>query len=156
MTVYFGDALASRALEIARIEDRASHGMTISELLAAITRHGEVVRGDNPASVLRSALNRNQHIWEHPARGLWAWRSEAAFDPSVGLSGAELADAAYSVAVRLDPGRRGIHYEAIAADLKRTGIAVRGPQPGSTLSRALASSGRFARSPEEIGVWVWR
>ena len=155
MAVYFGDALALRAHELARTEDRSKDGMTVPELLAALARHGDSVRGDDPASVLRSALNRSQHLWRHPSRGLWVWE-EAPADPTLGISGAELADAAHAVARRLDPAQAGIHYEKLAAELKRTGVVIRGPQAGATLRRALEKSGRFIASPERDGTWTWR
>jgi hypothetical protein len=155
VAVYFGDALALRAHELARVEDRSRDGMTAPELLAALARHGDSVRGDDPASVLRSALNRSQHLWRHPGRGLWVWEETPA-DPTLGISGAELADAAHAVARRLDPARAGLHYEKLAAELKRTGVVIRGPQAGSTLRGALEKSGRFVASPERDGTWTWR
>ena len=156
MAVYYGDALAARAWNIAKLEDPDRDGITVTDLLTAIVRHGDDVRGENPAIVLRSALNRNQHIWAHPARGTWTWMETATFDPTAGLSGHDLADAAHAVARRIDPSQQGVHYERIATELRRSGVAIRGPQAGGTLMRSMQSSGRFERSPDRDGAWTWR
>lgn len=154
MAVLFGDQLAARAWTVAKTEDASRLGMTVEDLESAIRRHGDSIRGDSPATVLRSALNRNQHQWTNHGDGIWLW-VEHPVDPTIGLSGLELADAAWVAARAIDPAQRGAHYERIAAELRRGGTRIRGPQEGGTLTAALAKSPRFRKATRDEGVWTW-
>lgn len=154
MAILFGDQLASRAWAVAKTEDASRLGMTVDDLAAAIRRHGDSIRGANPASVLRSALNRNQHLWIRWDAGVWLW-VENPIDPTSGLSGQDLADAAWHAARAIDATQHGAHYEQIAAELRRRGVRIRGPQEGGTITAALSSSLHFRKATRDEGVWIW-
>ncbi len=154
MTLLYGDALAARAWRVAQVEDASRLGITIGDLAAAIRRHGDMIGGDNPSSVLRSALNRNQHLWDRLGDGGWLWK-ENPVDPTSGLSGEDLADAAWHAARVIDPTQRGAHYEQIAKELRRRDTKIRGPQEGGTLTAALSKSLHFRKATRDEGVWIW-
>lgn len=81
-------------------------------------------------------------------------RGEAEADPGR-ASGRDLPDAAYEAARRLDPGRKGMHYEEINEELLRSGAIIRGPSRGQTMSGALTGDpARFEQLGE--GLWRWR
>jgi hypothetical protein len=52
-------------------------------------------------------------------------------------------------------GQHGAHYEQSAAELRRRGSKIRGPQEGGTLTAALAKSPRFHRATRDEGTWTW-
>lgn len=147
----WGDALASKAARIGRQVDPAREGREVRDLLSELAGRGIRVRGSNPQSVLRSAMNRNQHIWERVGRGLWRWKDPDS-DPASGLSGRELAEHARLLMLREGrPG--GVWFESVRERLTAVGVVIRGPNPGQTLVRTfVAYPGMF----ENVRRGYWR
>jgi hypothetical protein len=146
-----GDALALRAHELARVHDPARAGLSVDQIAERLAAGGVRVAGSNPRSVLNSALNRAQHLFSHMDRGRWRWEHEVPID---GISGRELAAAAYDLAQSLDPARIGMHYETLKLKLIDAGLQVGGPNQGQTMLAALGASKDFEAA--EPGIWKWR
>lgn len=152
----FGSNLAAEAYGIAQRLDPQAEGLHISQIEETIERDGARIRGDNPRSVLQSALNTASHMFRRTGRQVWTWIAPGdGADPTVGISGKELLDAAYALARRLDPSRAGIHYETLKETIQREGTAVRGTNPGQTMTRVLRGApDRF--EPLGRGMYRWR
>ena len=113
--------------------------------------NGATIRGDARIT-LASALNKAQHRFDHPGRGLWAWKET---ETTAGLSGAALLDEAILVAKRLDPDRSGIHYETIKTAIIEAGARIAGGNPGNTLFSVLKSAPDWFE-PVGDGRFRWR
>jgi hypothetical protein len=150
----FGTALAEEAHRLARRLDPKAQGLYIGVIEDAIEGSGARIRGDNPRSVLSSALNRQERMFRRTGRATWTWLAPAAgTELTAGLSGVPLADAAYALARRLDPKQAGIHYETLKERLEREGTPVRGPNRGHTFRGAI---GRAPDRFEALGRGMYR
>lgn len=149
----FGSALADAAYQRARVLDSVRRGLQIEEIEHDMAASAVSVRGDNPRSVLSSALNRAQHLFRRSGRAVWEWLpDDSGRNPDNGLSGRDLADADFRVAQRLDPANRGIHYEKLKAAILERG-EIKGPNPGKTI---LGSLSRADDLFDGLGHGIWR
>ena len=149
-----GKALAKRAADIYSNRLGAyPEGIAIDELYSELRMAGHPIDGDNPISVLRSALNASQAegIWVMVDGGLWGLGSGVSSNLE-GLSGKALADALYDF-VRVRWPSHLFHYEEARVQLEKTGIKVKGT--GSTTLGALRGApDRFV--PDRPGWWRWK
>ncbi len=154
--VLYGSSLAAAAFALARRLDPLGSGLHISAIEQGLEDSGVEIRGDSPRSVLSSALNGEQNLFERSARATWRWIEPGEGSvPVTGLFGKALAGAAYPVARRLDPSQAGIHYEVIKVTLIGEGDEVRGPNPGQTMLSALGQAGdRFERLGRGMSRWL--
>jgi hypothetical protein len=151
-----GIALAKRAANLFRTRVGAyPDGITIEELHAELRMAGHRIEGDEPNSVLRSALNGSQAhgIWQMVEGGLWGLGNGVS-SKLEGLAGRALADALYEFVQRRWPSHR-FHYEEARVQLERSGVKVKGT--GSTTLAALRGApDRFEPDVIHRGWWRWK
>jgi hypothetical protein len=130
-------------------------GIKVAELQRELERAGHRVEGDNPYSVLRSALNGSQ------PHGLWTRRDGGLWQPGDGISkmksglfGRDLAEALHAFVKGRYPGRV-FGYEEARLALEKTGVNVKGT--GTTTRAALRrATDLFEHLPGRDGRWRWK
>lgn len=147
----FGDQLAEVAQGHARRLDPERLGLHTSVIQDAVQAAGTSIRGDAPVT-LWNAMNKAQHRFTKTGRSTWTWKET---EPKDGLSGAALLEEAYLVAKRLDPDRKGAHYEAIKAAILDDGARIAGGNPGNTLFSVLKNAKDWFE-PAGDGRFRWR
>lgn len=153
----WGTALADAAHNLAQRLDPNRGGLEISAIEQALEFESITIRGNNPRSVLQSALNRQQHRFRRTGRGIWTWLPpNEGGDPTAGLSGKDLEDAAYDAARSMITSSGTFHYEDLKARLLRDGTTIKGPNQGQTIRRIMQTSSKFELVEPGKGVFRWK
>jgi hypothetical protein len=151
-----GLGLARIALDVFRGRaDAYPDGIRIAELSRELELAGHSIRGRDPLTTLRSALNGSQAhgLWRPRDGGLWV-AGDGSSKMETGLFGRPLAEALYQFVRERYPAGE-FHYEKARVGLERTGTAVRGT--GSTTRAALAGArDLFEHVPGRGGNWRWK
>jgi hypothetical protein len=153
VTGLVGRPLAVAAHPICRAADPGQSGLSIGEFEAAVLASGIEINGKDRRQVLGTAINGAQDLYEWIPSGRWRW-IERVPSKGAGLSSVALAEEAYMLAIRHDPDRQGLHYEALKRHLLDSGVIIRGANPGKTLFSALQRADKwFDWSPGGIFTW---
>ncbi len=148
-----GRTLAESAYLHLRSSDPDRHGLLIEDLVRHLESNGIRIKGDDPWSVLRSAMN-GAHDLFHYEDATWYWVIPTL---AVGteLSGRALGDAIYAHVQQRYPNDRTFHYEVAKEQMLKAGIRIKGPVTGRTMRSALVGSkDRF--EPLGRGMWRWK
>lgn len=137
-----GRSLALAAHSFCRAADPVQSGLRNAEIERILDAAGVVVGGNVPRQVLSTALNGSQDLFVMAPGDTWRW-IEAVPPRGAGLSGQALAEEAYRIAMREDPGQDGLHYEIIKSFLIDDGVTIRGTNHGKTVFRSLQLADRW-------------
>ncbi len=137
-----GRQLAQVAHRILEEADPEQRGLTIAECEAALLSAGIEIGGRVPRQVLGTALNNSQDLFEQAPGYRWRWIVPVPL-PAGGLSGLALAEEAYILAMKHDPGRKGLHFERLKQLLLENGVTIRGTNPGRTLFGSLQAADQW-------------
>lgn len=154
MSALVGRALAIAVHQVCRGLDPQQAGASIADIEAAAVANGVEIGGKVPRQTLSSAMNNAQDLFKWVSTGRWTW-IEPGSAPTVGLSGLALAEEAYRIAMRSDPERQGLDYEALKALLVEAGVIIKGPSPGRTVYRSLVAAKRWFDLVSS-GVFRWK
>ena len=145
--------LVVAAYALAREMDPNAEGLHVRHLAERLVERGAVINGD-PARTLYDALNRAHLNFDHLPPSIFRWKEPEQRDPSEGVRGKVLADAAYAFMVANDPERRGLRLASeVLTGLRSWKIPVRGTDAGATLNEAVRRDGRFERV--STGTYRW-
>lgn len=148
----YGRKLAGSAQLHARVRDPLRSGMALDDLVRELESSGIKIKGDDPWTTLRSALNGAQDMWVPSDDSDWRW-IETKRAVGTELSGKALADVAYTHVQERYPRDRMFHYEEAKEQLLRKGVRIKGASTGPTMRAALVGSpDRF----ESLGRGMWR
>ena len=148
-----GRTLAESAQLHLRRLDPSQSGVAIEDLVRHLERSGIRIKGDDPWTTLRSALNGAQDLFTN-RDGLWCWMEQTR---AVGteLSGRALSDAILVHVHGAYSRDRVFHYEVAKEQMLAKGVRIRGPVTGRTMRSALVGSpDRF--EPVGRGTWRWK
>jgi hypothetical protein len=117
--------VVTAAWRLAQSIDPESAGVHYRHLALRLSEMGAYDFGARDAAgVVYDALNHahDRFARVEDAAGVFKWTEPSNRDPAIGLSSTALADAAYAVAMFLDPERLGVHYNRdVVAVLRRWG-----------------------------------
>jgi hypothetical protein len=139
MTGLTGQPLVEAAHAVCRELDPDRRGLPLVQIEAALTSRGIAIARADARKTLGNSLNKHQDLFVRVGPATWSW-TPPSYDPRKGLSGMGLAEEAYLVLSRRDPGREGLHYEDIKLLLIEEGVHIRGGNPGNTLFSALQNA----------------
>ncbi len=146
-----GRTLAESAQLHLRRLDPSHRGVAIDDLVRHLEGRGIRIKGDDPWSTLRSALNGAQDLFMN-RDGLWVW-TEQTRPVGTELSGRALSDAIPAHVQEAYPRDRVFHYEVAKEQMLAKGVRIKGPVTGRTMRSALVGSpDRF----ESVGRGIWR
>lgn len=148
-----GRQLAESAFIHLRHSDPNRRGILIEDLVRHLESNGIRIKGDDPWSTLRSAMNAAHDLFVY-SDATWSW-IEPKLAVGTEVSGKALADLIYVHVQRRYPNERNFHYETAKEQMLKDGVGIKGPVTGRTMRSALVGAkDRF--EPLGRGMWRWK